>query len=59
MTSDSASGLSKLPGQIVLVIQGGGAPGSYQAGAYQAPHEAGHWPSFKPPRGCQAALSQK
>ena len=26
----------KLPGQVVLVLQGGGALGSYQAGAYQA-----------------------
>jgi NTE family protein len=29
-----------LPGQIVLVLQGGGALGSYQAGVYQALHEA-------------------
>ena len=28
------------PGQIVLVLQGGGALGSYQAGVYQALHEA-------------------
>src|SRR5437763_7909550 len=27
-------------GQIVLVLQGGGALGSYQAGVYQALHEA-------------------
>jgi NTE family protein len=27
---------SELPGQIVLVLQGGGALGSYQAGVYQA-----------------------
>jgi NTE family protein len=35
-----------LPGQVVLVLQGGGALGSYQAGVYQALHEAGiepHW----------------
>jgi NTE family protein len=25
-----------LPGQVVLVLQGGGALGSYQAGVYQA-----------------------
>ncbi|MEH2484597.1 putative acylesterase/phospholipase RssA [Bradyrhizobium sp. AZCC 2230] len=31
---------SELPGQIVLVLQGGGALGSYQAGVYQALHEA-------------------
>jgi predicted acylesterase/phospholipase RssA len=30
----------KLPGQVVLVFQGGGALGSYQAGVYQALHEA-------------------
>jgi NTE family protein len=28
-----------LPGQIVLVLQGGGALGAYQAGVYQALHE--------------------
>jgi len=28
------------PGQIVLVLQGGGALGSYQGGVYQALHEA-------------------
>src|ERR1700721_2891675 len=32
---------SPLPGRVVLVMQGGGAPGCYQAGAYQALHEAG------------------
>jgi NTE family protein len=34
------------PGQIVLVLQGGGALGAYQVGVYQALHEAGvepHW----------------
>jgi NTE family protein len=36
-TFDRAS----LPGQVVLVLQGGGALGSYQAGVYQALHEAG------------------
>ena len=29
-----------LPGRVVLVLQGGGALGSYQAGVYQALHEA-------------------
>jgi NTE family protein len=29
------------PGQVVLVLQGGGALGSYQAGVYHALHEAG------------------
>jgi NTE family protein len=34
------------PGQVVLVLQGGGALGAYQVGVYQALHEAGvepHW----------------
>ena len=35
-----------LPGQVVLVLQGGGALGSYQAGAYQALHEAGIEPDW-------------
>ena len=36
----------RLPTQIVLVMQGGGAQGSYQAGAYQALHEAGIEPDW-------------
>jgi NTE family protein len=35
-----------IPGQIVLVLQGGGALGAYQAGVYEALHEAQvepHW----------------
>jgi NTE family protein len=35
-----------MPSQLVLVLQGGGALGAYQAGVYQALHEAGialHW----------------
>jgi len=35
-----------LPGQIVLVLQGGGALGAYQAGVYQALHEAGIEPDW-------------
>jgi NTE family protein len=35
-----------LPGQIVLVLQGGGALGSYQAGVFQALHEAGIEPDW-------------
>jgi len=36
-----------LPGEkVVLVLQGGGALGAYQAGAYQALHEAGIEPDF-------------
>ena len=37
---------TSLPGRVVLVMQGGGAPGSYQAGAYQALHEAGIEPDW-------------
>lgn len=40
--SDSDS----MPGQIVLVLQGGGALGAYQAGVYQALHEAGIEPDW-------------
>ena len=35
-----------LPGQVVLVLQGGGALGAYQAGVYQALHEAGIEPDW-------------
>src|SRR5213595_140196 len=34
------------PGQVVLVLQGGGALGSYQAGVYQALHESGIEPDW-------------
>jgi len=37
---------SALPGQVVLVLQGGGALGAYQVGVYEALHERGiapHW----------------
>ncbi|HZC98001.1 MAG TPA: patatin-like phospholipase family protein, partial [Bradyrhizobium sp.] len=37
---------SSLPGQVVLVLQGGGALGSYQAGVYQALQEAGIEPDW-------------
>ena len=36
----------KRDGQIVLVFQGGGALGAYQAGVYQALHEAGIEPDW-------------
>ncbi len=36
----------KGPGQIVLVLQGGGALGAYQVGVYQALHEAGIEPEW-------------
>ena len=35
-----------LPGQVVLVLQGGGALGAYQAGVYQALHDAGLEPDW-------------
>ncbi len=35
-----------LPGQVVLELQGGGALGAYQAGVYQALHEAGVEPDW-------------
>jgi len=35
-----------LPGQVVLVLQGGGALGAYQAGVYQALHESGIEPDW-------------
>src|SRR6478752_7509399 len=37
---------NNLPGQIVLVLQGGGALGAYQAGVYQALDEAGIEPDW-------------
>ena len=36
----------QIEGQIVLVFQGGGALGAYQAGVYQALHEAGLEPDW-------------
>ena len=36
----------KLPGQVVLVFQGGGALGAYQVGVYQALHETGIEPNW-------------
>jgi NTE family protein len=36
----------KMPGQVVLVFQGGGALGAYQGGVYQALHEAGIEPDW-------------
>src|SRR2546430_9885061 len=37
---------AKLPGQVVLVLQGGGALGAYQVGVYQALHEAAIEPDW-------------
>lgn len=36
----------ELPGQVVLVLQGGGALGAYQVGVYEALHEAGIEPDW-------------
>eukprot|EP01038_Epipyxis_sp_PR26KG_P001412 gene1412-1975_t len=35
-----------MPGQVVLVLQGGGALGAYQLGVYQAMNEAGIEPDW-------------
>ncbi|MFI5014872.1 MAG: patatin-like phospholipase family protein [Hyphomicrobiales bacterium] len=43
---DEGRGGSLGVGQIVLVLQGGGALGAYQAGVYQAMHEAGVEPDW-------------
>jgi NTE family protein len=45
MTPNSKERLSAF-GQVVLVFQGGGALGAYQAGVYQALHEAGVEPDW-------------
>jgi NTE family protein len=37
---------SAFPGQVVLVLQGGGALGAYQVGVYEALHEAGVEPDW-------------
>jgi len=46
--SDNAhpSARSAIPGQVVLVLQGGGALGAYQVGVYEAMHEAGIEPDW-------------
>ncbi|MEO7404011.1 MAG: patatin-like phospholipase family protein, partial [Burkholderiales bacterium] len=41
-----ANKTARPPGQIALVLQGGGALGAYQAGVYQALHEAGIEPDW-------------
>jgi NTE family protein len=46
MQGNSQDRAADLPGQVVLVLQGGGALGSYQAGVYQALHEAGIEPDW-------------
>ena len=44
--SAHATGRAGLPGQAVLVLQGGGALGAFQVGAYEAMHEAGIEPDW-------------
>ena len=36
----------RIPGRVVLVLQGGGALGAYQVGVYQALHDAGIEPEW-------------
>lgn len=43
---DDSGASASLPGQVVLVLQGGGALGAYQAGVYEALHEAGIEPDW-------------
>ena len=40
------AGAPAIPGQSVLVLQGGGALGAYQVGVYEAMHEAGIEPDW-------------
>lgn len=44
--SAKQAGPATLPGQVVLVMQGGGALGAFQAGVYEAMHEAGIEPDW-------------
>ena len=41
-----ASRRDQLPGQVVLVLQGGGALGAYQVGVYEALHDGGIEPAW-------------
>ncbi len=41
-----AAAANNLPGQVVLVLQGGGALGAYQVGVYEALHDAGIEPDW-------------
>jgi NTE family protein len=41
-----SAGRNDIPGQVVLVLQGGGALGAYQIGCYEALHEAGIEPDW-------------
>ena len=44
--TDAAQRVYTTPEQTVLVLQGGGALGAYQAGVYEAMHEAGIAPDW-------------
>src|SRR3954468_17904843 len=44
--ASAQAALSKLPGQVVLVLQGGGALGAYQVGVFEALHAAGIDPDW-------------
>lgn len=46
MNATAGGAAPTLPGQVVLVLQGGGALGAYQLGVYQAMHEAGVEPDW-------------
>jgi len=46
MMTMAAAERPDLPGQVVLVLQGGGALGAYQVGVFQALHEAGIEPDW-------------
>ena len=43
---EAVNEIRKDKGQVVLVLQGGGALGAYQGGVYQALHEAGIEPDW-------------
>ena len=45
-TMDPVPGAAAVPERITLVLQGGGALGAYQAGVYEALHEAGLQPDW-------------
>jgi NTE family protein len=45
-TAEAAAQARRPPGQVVLVLQGGGALGAYQVGVYEAMHEAGIEPDW-------------
>jgi NTE family protein len=46
MSAPQQAACPRLSGQVVLVLQGGGALGAYQAGVYQALHESGIEPDW-------------